>query len=90
LPLARNPAIRAGGRLSFIKRHAQIVFAAHITLLIQSFQIDIDHWRHVYLIWGMIWGLHVARMRWAAAEGLPPHAWSGPVPSGARAPAPAR
>jgi hypothetical protein len=82
--------LRACLRPSPFQRHAQIVFAAHITLLIQSFQIDIDHWRHVYLIWGMIWGLHVARMRWAAAEGLPPHAWSGPVPSGARAPAPAR
>jgi hypothetical protein len=55
-------------RVSPFQRHAQIVFAAHITLLIQSVQIDIDHWRHVYLIWGMIWGLHVAERRWALAQ----------------------
>jgi O-antigen ligase len=48
-----------GARLSLqpspYQRHAQIFFAAHLTLVLQSFQIDVDHWRQVYLIWGAIW-----------------------------------
>ena len=50
------------------QRQAQIVWAAHLTLCLQSFQIDIDHWRHIYLIWGMIWGLRVAQMRYLGAQ----------------------
>jgi hypothetical protein len=73
---------RSSIRPSPYQRHAQIVFAAQITLLIQSFQIDIDHWRHVYLIWGMIWGLHVARMRWSAAQGRAAfQSWRAPATS---------
>jgi hypothetical protein len=31
-------------------------------------QIDIDHWRHFYLILGMIWGMEAARRKWHETE----------------------
>jgi hypothetical protein len=46
------------------RRHAQILFATHLTFVLQSVQIDLDHWRHVYLVWGALWGLEAARLRW--------------------------
>jgi O-antigen ligase len=60
--------LRLALRPSPYQRHAQIFFAAHLTLVLQSFQIDVDHWRQVYLIWGAIWGLEVARVRWLASQ----------------------
>ena len=30
----------------------------------QGFQIDIDHWRQIYLLFGAIWGLEAARVKW--------------------------
>jgi hypothetical protein len=55
-------------RPSPYQRQAQIVAAANFVLVLQAFQIDIDHWRHVFLIWGMIWGLEAARLKWLAEE----------------------
>jgi hypothetical protein len=56
--------LRLSVRPSPYQRHAQIFFATHLTFVLQSFQIDVDHWRHVYLVWGAIWGLEAARVRW--------------------------
>jgi hypothetical protein len=55
-------------RPSPYQRQAQIVSAANFVLVLQAFQIDIDHWRHIYLIWGMIWGLEAARLKWLAEQ----------------------
>jgi len=33
---------------------------------LQAFQIDVDHWRHVYMLLGMVWGLEAARVKWLA------------------------
>ena len=55
-------------RPSPYQRHAQIFFAAQLTFVLQSFQIDIDHWRHVYLVWGALWGLEAARLHWLAEQ----------------------
>jgi O-antigen ligase len=60
--------LRLSLRPSPYQAHAQIFFAAHVTLVLQSFQIDVDHWRQVYLIWGALWGLEAARVRWVAAQ----------------------
>jgi hypothetical protein len=60
--------LRLSLRPSPYQRHAQILMAIHLTLLLQSLQIDIEHWRHVYLVWGMLWGTHVARLRWLARQ----------------------
>lgn len=57
-----------GFRLVFIRspyqRFAQVVFASLFVQLLQGFQIDIDHWRQIFLHFGMIWGLETARVRW--------------------------
>lgn len=42
-------------------RHELIaVFAPLALLILQGFQIDTDHWRHFYLLLGMLWGLFAA------------------------------
>jgi hypothetical protein len=46
------------------RRHAQIVWPALLMFFLQAFQIDIEKWRHVYMMLGMIWGLEAARLRW--------------------------
>jgi hypothetical protein len=43
---------------------AQIVFPALLMFFLQAFQIDIEKWRHVYMMLGMLWGLEAARVRW--------------------------
>jgi hypothetical protein len=55
-------------RPSPYQRHAQIVATANFVLMLQAIQIDVDHWRHVFLIWGMIWGLEAARVKWSAQQ----------------------
>ncbi|GJE18128.1 O-antigen ligase family protein [Methylobacterium marchantiae] len=59
-----------GFRLMFhaspFQRHAQIVFPALLMFFFQAVQIDIEKWRHVYMMLGMVWGLEAARIRWMA------------------------
>ncbi|MBV8850031.1 MAG: O-antigen ligase family protein [Methylobacteriaceae bacterium] len=50
------------------RRLAQIFFPALFAIMLQGFQIDIDHWRQLYIMLGAVWGLEAARQRWAAAE----------------------
>ena len=46
-------------------RHfAQVFWPALLGFFVQGFQIDIDHWRHVFLLIGAVWGLETARIRW--------------------------
>ena len=46
------------------QRYAQIVWPALFVFFLQAFQIDIEKWRHVYLMLGMLWGLEAARCAW--------------------------
>ncbi len=39
------------------QHHAIAIWSVLFITLLQGFQIDIDHWRHVYLMLGLIWGL---------------------------------
>jgi hypothetical protein len=55
-------------RPSPYQRHGQIVAVANFVLMVQAVQIDVDHWRHIFLIWGLIWGLEAARVKWLAAQ----------------------
>lgn len=61
-----------GFRLIFARspyrRLAQIVWPVLFALVLQAFQIDIDHWRQVYLLFGMVWGFEAARLRWLQRE----------------------
>jgi hypothetical protein len=36
--------------------------------VLQAMQIDIDHWRHVYMLFGMIWGMEAARRAWQDSQ----------------------
>ena len=47
---------------------AAVVCPALLMFFLQAFQIDIDPWRHVYLLLGMVWGLEAARQRWEASR----------------------
>ncbi len=57
-----------GFRLAFARspfsRLAHVFWPALFVFLLQGFQIDIDHWRHVYLMMGAVWGIEAARLRW--------------------------
>jgi hypothetical protein len=61
-----------GFRLIFVRspyrRLAQVAWPVLFALLLQGFQIDIDHWRQVFLLVGMIWGFEAARVRWREHE----------------------
>ena len=46
------------------QRYAQIVWPALLMFFLQAFQIDIEKWRHVYIMLGMVWGLEAARWAW--------------------------
>jgi hypothetical protein len=61
-----------GFRLIFVRspyrRLAQVAWPTLFVLFLQGFQIDIDHWRQVFLLCGMIWGFEAARVRWQERE----------------------
>ncbi len=66
--------LRLMWRASPYRRLAQVFTPALLAFYLQALQIDIDHWRHVYIMLGAVWGLEAARQKWVAsgarAEGL--------------------
>jgi hypothetical protein len=42
----------------------QVIYAAYLGVAVESAIIDIDHWRHYFLILGVMWGLIVSSMTW--------------------------
>ena len=50
-----------------VRRLAQVFWPALFALLVQGFQIDIDHWRQVYLCFGAVWGMEACRLKSRAA-----------------------
>ncbi|WP_238184993.1 O-antigen ligase family protein, partial [Methylobacterium trifolii] len=44
-------------RASPYRAHAQIVWPALLMFFLQALQIDIEKWRHVYMMLGMVWAL---------------------------------
>ena len=54
------------------RRAAQVFWPSLLVFLLQGFQIDIDHWRHVFLMLGAVWGIETARVRWLEREPPPP------------------
>jgi hypothetical protein len=46
----------------------QVVYAAYLGVAVESAIIDIDHWRHYFLILGAMWGLMVASRPYMAIE----------------------
>jgi hypothetical protein len=62
-------ALRLAFTRSPLLRLAQVVSPVIISLFLQAFQIDIDHWRFLFLMIGAVWGMESARMRWAPTRG---------------------
>lgn len=52
------------------RRLAQVYVPTMIVLLVQGLQIDVDHWRQLFLCFGAVWGMEAARLRWAAAPAI--------------------
>jgi len=48
------------------RRQAQVIASSILALFLQCFQIDVDHWRHFFLLLGAVWGLEAARQKWEA------------------------
>lgn len=44
--------------------HAIVIFAGLVPHLVQNFQIDTDRWRHLFMIYGLSWGLAAITQRW--------------------------
>ena len=42
------------------QNHAIVVFCPLLTTILQGVQIDTDHWRHFYVLLGLMWGLFAA------------------------------
>ncbi len=61
-----------GVRLMFVgspfRRLAQVYAPTLFVLLVQGVQIDVDHWRQLFLCFGAVWGMEAARLRWRAGE----------------------
>jgi O-antigen ligase len=51
------------------QRLAQVYFPTLTAFFLQAFQIDIDHWRHVFLMLGVVWGLEAGRQKWLPRRG---------------------
>ena len=64
------------------QRAAQVFFPTLFILLIQAVAIDIDHWRHIQLMFGAVWGIEAARLKWTAhrrgPSGMPGAATGNP------------
>ena len=50
------------------QHHAIAVYCPLFTTLAQGIQIDIDHWRHFYLLLGCMWGLFAVTLAHQRAE----------------------
>lgn len=44
--------------------YLQVAWAAFVGHIIIAYVIDIDHWRHVYLMIGVVWGCMALEKRW--------------------------
>ncbi len=44
--------------------YAIVIFAGFVPHLIQMFQIDMDRWRHLFMMYGLTWGLAAISLRW--------------------------
>lgn len=56
---------------------AIIVYAPLLTTILQSVQIDADHWRHFYWMIGMMWGIYAASWDWQRRQNA-----LKPIPTG--------
>lgn len=81
--IAAFPLVFRTGPLQSVTQIAYIVFLSHILM---ATVIDIDHWRHVYLLFGILWGA-IAADRGATQQRF--SAWLRAGEPGSRSPRPA-
>ncbi len=62
--IAAFPLVFRSGPLQSVTQIAYVVFLGHIVI---AGVIDIDHWRHVYLLFGLLWGAIAADRQTAQA-----------------------
>ncbi|GEO97684.1 O-antigen ligase family protein [Methylobacterium haplocladii] len=62
-----------------LRAQAQVVWPALLMFFLQAMQIDIEKWRHVYMLLGMVWGLEAARLQWLARRQHTPRAEPRPL-----------
>ena len=55
-------------RRSPLLRHMQVAGPALLAFFLQAVQIDIDHWRFVFLILGIVWGIRSSLERERSAD----------------------
>lgn len=53
------------------QNHAIVLWSVLFITILQGVQIDTDHWRHVYLMLGLIWGLAALARSSASRQPLP-------------------
>ena len=57
-----------GAKSCFMKTpfqaHSIIIFSALVPHILQGFQIDSDRWRHLFLLYGLTWGLAGVSRKW--------------------------
>jgi hypothetical protein len=50
----------------------QVIYIAFVGTVVESGIIDIDHWRHYFLILGLLWGLMAATQAWTRERSQSP------------------
>ena len=65
------------------QHHAIAIYAPLVAVLLQGVQIDTDHWRHLYLLLGCMWGMLCATIDYEVRQRN--HA---PLPQGQLTPSP--
>jgi len=68
--------VAASTRFLFVRTPWQsiyhVLYAAYIATLAESMIIDIDHWRHYFLILGLLWGLMAASRTYRSSARMVP------------------
>ncbi len=61
LLLTLRRGLAATRRAGPLQPHALVTVAAFLGLIAEGFLVDTLHWRHLYLVMGMIWGIALAQ-----------------------------
>jgi hypothetical protein len=57
----------------------QVMYAAYVGVAVESAIIDIDHWRHYFLILGALWGMMAASRAYLATNPAPSSRTAAPI-----------
>jgi hypothetical protein len=56
-----------------LQMHAVAIFCPMLATILQGVQIDTDHWRHFFVMVGLMWGLYAATVEYEADRRLEAH-----------------